>query len=91
MFVPPSDSPHNTKDWYDMASPDMVGRGVHIAPYLSTSGGMVLVSVTAAGRRVSQQEVPAGDNPADALELMWTELDIADPIPRQPTASLATA
>lgn len=66
-----------------MSASEMVGRGVYVAPYLTAAGGMVLVSVTSTGHRLSELVVPAGDNPIDTMDLMWAELRAKDPIQTQ--------
>ncbi len=62
-----------------MSNPEHVGRGVYTMPFLTQSGGMVLVSVTSASRCLTRIEVPAGDNPLPVMELLWSELNATDP------------
>lgn len=63
-----------------MCTPETVGRGVYTEPYRTAGGCMVLVSVTSTGRRLTQVEVPVGDNPYPLLEDLWADLNARDPV-----------
>ncbi len=70
-----------------MSLPELVGRGVHVCPFLNASGGMVLVSVTSAGRRLAENEVGVGENPLPTMEMMWDQLNTKDPATGPATGS----
>ena len=64
-----------------------VERGVYIAPWLSRSGGVVLVSITHTHRVLTRHECQPDENPYDSLEMLWAELNTLDPLPALPSLS----
>ena len=57
-----------------------VERGVYLAPWLTMSGGLVMVSITSKHQQIKRHELQPGENPYDTLEMMWAELNTLDPI-----------
>jgi hypothetical protein len=63
-----------------MHQPELLGRGVYRAPYLSPDGHAILYAVDHHHTRIAERYLMLGDNPFTVNAELWEILNHVDPV-----------
>jgi hypothetical protein len=75
----PSLHPHFSPSGGPTLSMNLLARGVHRCPVLSSDGNPIIISVDHNHHEVQRRAILPGENPVSVAAILWEHLDLVDP------------